>query len=96
MGQYGRRYKRQHAAEKKVKLGASVHLPFDKFQAMNLSLDLAVAPRQNHCRSHCGCIAQQPVTKAFYSGQTGSFGCSEPVLQCLALFTADHVSEALR
>ena|SRR5260370_40734940 len=37
---------RQHPGFEKFETGTSVHLPFDRLEAVNVSLDWAVAPRR--------------------------------------------------
>ena len=66
------RYIGQDPAAQKLEVGAAVHLPFHKFQPVNLPFHLTVAPGQNDCRRNCFCVAEKLVTKPVYFGHLGN------------------------
>lgn len=83
----------EHAQAEQVEAGAAIHLPFDQFQAVDVSFDSSIAPGQAQGREHGVAVARQMLGEV---GQRRLDRGFEPCRPCIAVAAAHHAKELTR
>src|SRR5215813_5969020 len=80
----------QHSRFQKIEIGPTEHLPFYHFQAINLTLYLAITPRILHRRLYSRLIFTQPLDEPCQLADSTLLDFTEPILQLLSISVFDH------
>jgi hypothetical protein len=85
----------QEAKSEQVKLRSPIHLPLHAFETIDLSFDLALAPRQRTCSKNRRTILLHTPGQAFEFGYVALLCPSEPVAQFVGFLMGEDVDEVL-
>jgi len=76
-----------------VEPGAAIHLAFDRFQSVDLSLDRAVAPVQSHRCAYRVAIGRQAFGEAPQLTNAAVSGLLQPRIEAIGGTVADQAHE---
>jgi hypothetical protein len=85
----------QHALAQERKSGSPIHHALDRFELVDLSLRLALAPWQPEGRFDRIVVPLDASHEAFHLGDAAAGGLRHPGAQLLVLALAHHLQEAL-
>lgn len=80
----------EHTQAQQVKLRASVHLTFEKLETIDLSLNLAAAPRRREGSAHCGQVGSDARRECAQLRHGAIAGLGQPAIKAADVATADQ------
>ena len=85
----------QDALPQQIEVGPAVHLPFEHLQPVDLSLCLAIAPRQEECGVDGGMVTLEVVGKMDELLDSGATGPLQPAIQVVGVAITKHTAEGI-
>ncbi len=85
----------ENSEAEEVKPSPSIHLPFQTFEPIDLTFDLALAPRQRTCRINGCIILLHALGETCELGDMTAFGCSDPTRQLMRSALFEYAQEVL-
>jgi len=75
----------EESLAQQIQVGPAKHLSFQHFQAVDMSLNGAVAPRERHPSLDRGIVVAQPLRKTLHSSKRACRRAGQPAIEAIGL-----------